>query len=205
MLDLRTTVLVPVLCPSWGKASPSIRVAKQSVSREAGTRCAHKTKEFRKAGPQIFPHGLKILLDDPRAPTAHFVVRNVVAEVHLLPQPADGIRDARTRDGPELRVPPLSEARVARGRLSRHGNALTIVMRQDDEQIGDPIEEFPSQSATPLRKPPEVLRRQDREIRATESLVWVRRGHLVDAHQVVKDDGENVEHVVFHGEADGSS
>ena len=130
MLDLRTTVLVPALCPSWGKASLSIRIkAVKSISREAGIRCAHKTKEFRKASPQIFPHGLKILLDDPRAPSAHLVVRNVVAEVHLLPQPADGIRDARARDGPKLRVPPLFEARVARGRLSRDGDTLAIVVR----------------------------------------------------------------------------
>ena len=180
-------------------------MSKQSISREARAGCAHQAKEIGKTGPQIFPHGLEILLDDPGAPTAHLVVRNVVAEVDFLPQPADGIRDARARDGAELRVPPLFEARAAGRQLSRHGNALAVVVREDDEQVGDPVEELPAQGAAPLREPAEVLRRQDGEVRAAEAFVRVGRDHLVHAHQVVEDDRKDVEHVVFHGEADGSS
>jgi hypothetical protein len=94
---------------------------------------AYETKEIRKTGPQLFSHGLKILLDNSCTTTAHLVMRYVVAEADFLPQPADRIRDARTRDSPKLRVPPFLEARAARRWLSRNRNTLAIVVWEEDK------------------------------------------------------------------------
>jgi hypothetical protein len=78
-------------------------------------------------------------------------------------------------------------------------------VREEDEQIGNSIKEFASESAASLCQPTKVVRCQDREICATKTFMWVWCDHLVHTHEVIKDDGEDVNYIMVHGEADGSS
>ena len=131
---LRTTVLAPALCPSKEKRIPSIRVKAVNTKTKKGrmTGSAYKTKEIRKSDPQVFPHGLKILLCNLCTSTANLVMRYVVAEANFFPQPADRIRGAQAREPPTLRVPPFLEARMTRRWFSRNRN-MTLASLEWEE------------------------------------------------------------------------
>ena len=109
-------------------------VSKRSTPKQKRrmTGYAYKAKEIRKSDPQVFPHGLKILLCNLRTSTAHLVVRYVVAEANFLPQPADRIRGAQARETPTLRVPPFLEAGMARRWFSRNRN-MTLASLEWEE------------------------------------------------------------------------